>query len=419
MARSALILIEGASNGPLYVQAAHRLGLHPITLSADPDQYDYVAAECAEAIRVDTTDLKALIRECSLLRSTYNIAGITSALEAVYATVGRLCRYFGLPGPDPVSVERCCDKVIQRELLAQANIPVPAYRAAASATDVESASVEIGLPAIVKPSVGSGSSGVQLCRTVEELAKHATYLLGRTHTSQSSPRILVEEFVQGQYYNVDTMGHDVIGVGTAEFDRPPHFVFRKITFPAPLTDDEHKRIADVSLSCLQALGLGWGPANIELRWAKRGPVVIEVNPRLSAGPQLIHLAYGVDLVTEHIKLAIGGKCDLLKKRSHTAAWRYLLPDVDGTLDWVDGNTQAAAVPGVAEVKLYAQPKKPLVRNSQECIGYVTATSPDRTRTETILERAVDLIRWSITPFPPLDEQGQSGTSCLPGPAQVK
>ncbi|PAP97923.1 acetyl-CoA carboxylase biotin carboxylase subunit family protein [Mesorhizobium mediterraneum] len=413
MPRRALILIEGASNGPLYVQAAHRLGFHPIILSADPAQYDYVATEGAEAIRVDTTDLEALIRECSLLRSTYDIAGITSALEAVYATVGRLCRYFGLPGPDPVSIERCCDKVIQRQLLAQANIPIPAYRVAASATDVESAAVEIGLPAIVKPSVGSGSSGVQLCRTVEELAKHATYLLGRTHISQPSPRILVEEFAQGQYYNVDTMGHEVIGVGTAEFDCPPHFVFREVTFPAPLTDDEHKRIADVSLSCLQALGLGWGPANIELRWAKHGPVVIEVNPRLGAGPQLVHLAYGVDLVTEHIKLAIGGKCDLLKKRSHTAAWRYLLPDLDGTLDWIDGNAQAAAVPGVAEVKLYAQPKEPIVRkgDSQDCLGHVTATSPDRTRTETILQHAVDLIRWSITPFPPLDE--------LPGPAQVE
>lgn len=66
MARKALILIEGhRGNGPLHVQAAQGLGLHPITLAADPGQYEYLAAESIEAIRVDTDNLDALIRECS------------------------------------------------------------------------------------------------------------------------------------------------------------------------------------------------------------------------------------------------------------------------------------------------------------------------------------------------------------------
>ncbi len=55
MARRALILVEGHSaNGLQYVQTAQHLGLHPITFSADPAQYDYIAAERLEAIRVDT-----------------------------------------------------------------------------------------------------------------------------------------------------------------------------------------------------------------------------------------------------------------------------------------------------------------------------------------------------------------------------
>ncbi|TKB97176.1 MAG: hypothetical protein E5W81_03815, partial [Mesorhizobium sp.] len=102
MARRALVLIEGTRfNGPLYVKAAQRLGLHPITLSADPARYDYHAPEKIEAIRVDTDNLDALVHECSRLRGTYEIAGITAAEEAVYATVGKLCRHFDLPGPNP------------------------------------------------------------------------------------------------------------------------------------------------------------------------------------------------------------------------------------------------------------------------------------------------------------------------------
>lgn len=407
MKRRALILVEGhpRGNGLRYVQAAQRLGLHPITLSTDPAQYDYIAAGKTEAIRIDTDNLDALIRECSRLRSTYDIAGITgfSGLdESVYVTVGKLCRHFDLPGPNATSIERCCDKFTQRQLLAQAGVPMPAYRLAANAADVERFAAEIGLPVVLKPTVGSGSCGVRLCRNVDELAEHSTYLLGGKHIWRSSPQILVEEFAQGPYYIAHMMANDVIGIEGGDLGPPPYFVFSGSTFPAVLTNDEHDRIADVSLSCLRALGLGWGPTCIEFRWTKRGPVVIEVNPRLAGiSPQLVQLAYGVDLITEHIKVAIGDEWDLRRRNSQTAAARALVADRDGILEWIGDDSRASAVSGVAEVKLYIEPKTPIVRKGdyRDSIGHVIATSPSLACTEAILQRAVDLISWSITPFP--------------------
>ncbi|MGX9181924.1 ATP-grasp domain-containing protein [Mesorhizobium sp. BHbdii] len=422
MARRALILIEGTrSNGPLYVKAARHLGLHPITLSVDPTRYDYHAPpERLDAIQVDSDNLDALIQECSRLRATYDIAGITGVVDSVCTTVGKLCEHFDLPGPNPASIERCCDKFTQRQLLAEAGVPTPAYRLAATAREVESSAAEIGLPVILKPAAGSGSIGVRLCRNADELAEHTTYLLGGKHTWRSSPRILVEEFAQGPYYCAEIMGNEVIGIGATDFEPPPHFVFRESIFPAPLTDDEHERIADLSRSCLQALSLGWGPKCIEFRWTKRGPVVIEVNPRLAGGtnPRRVQLAYGVDLITEHIKLVIGDECDLGRSHSQTAVARCLVPDRDGILDWVTGDGRAAAVPGVAEVKLYVEPKTPIVRKGdyRDCIGHVVVASPSRAETEAILERAVNLISWSITPFPTPDEERSAALT--PAPAQV-
>lgn len=145
MARRALILIEGARGNSLhYAQAARRLGLHPIFLSADSSRYDYFAAKGIEAIRVDTSSFDALIRECSRLGETYDITGITSASELVYATVGTLCRHFDLPGPNPGSNEQRSDKITHRQLLAKAGVPVPAYRLAANLMEIESAAAEIG-----------------------------------------------------------------------------------------------------------------------------------------------------------------------------------------------------------------------------------------------------------------------------------
>ncbi|MGX5832526.1 ATP-grasp domain-containing protein [Mesorhizobium sp. 43Arga] len=415
MARKALILVEShpKGNGLLYCQAAQRLGLNPIILSADPARYDYLAAGRIEAIRVDTDNLNALIRECSRLRKIHDIAGITGDLDSVYATVGKLCRYFDLPGPNPVAIERCCDKFVQRQLLAEAGIPIPAYRVAANATEVESSAAEIGLPVILKPAVGTGSRGVRLCRNVNELAEHTTYLLDGKHIhppyvlGETSPRMLVEEFAQGPFNCAHMMGNEVIAIEAADSGPPPHFIFRESSFPATLTDEEHRRIADVSRSCLRALDLGWGPAFVEFRWTKLGPVVIEVNPRLvgAPDPQLIQLAYGIDLITEHIKLAIGDKQNMRRRHSHTAAVRFLVADRDGTIDWIAGGNRAAAMSGIAEVRLYVEPKTPMIRKGdfRDCIGHVIAASPTFARTQAILQRAVDLISWSISPFPTLDE----------------
>ncbi|RVI09182.1 ATP-grasp domain-containing protein [Sinorhizobium meliloti] len=404
--RKALILIEGSrSNGLLYVQAAKQLGLHPITLAVDPTQYDYLVAESSEAIKVDTESFNALMDECLRLRSRFDIAGITGFTgrgESVYATVAKLCRHFGLPGPNPASIEQCCDKFTQRQLLAHAGAPVPAYRLAANSAEVEIAAAEIGLPVIVKPAVGNGSSGVRLCRDAKELAEHTTYLLGGGYPWVASPKILVEEFAEGPFFEVVTMGNAVVAVGEADFGPPPHFVPWQSTFPAQLTEEEHERITNVSLMCLRHLGLGWGPANIEFRWTERGPVIMEVNARLPGWttPRLTQLAYGLDIIREHIKILIGDECDLRTKPSRTAIARFVVPDCDGTLTQINGVTRAVAVPGVVEVRFYIKPGLPCIRKGDylDIIGHVIAASPDRTRAEAIIQRAVNLVDWSIAPF---------------------
>jgi len=409
--RKALILIENTrTNGRSYVEAVRRLRLHPIILAADPALYDYVAAERIEVARVDTTNLDALIGEYSRLGKSFDIAGVTSAAESFYATVGKICRNFNLPGPDPESIEQCCNKAAQRQVLAAAGVPVPGYRSATTAAEVQCVAAEIGLPAVLKPAVGSGSRGVRLCRDARELAEHTDYLLGGKHMWRSSPEVLVEQFVDGPHYIAEIMGDEVIGIGITEYGPPPHFVFRQLTFPAPLTDEQYERAVDVVQRCLRALGLGWGPTNIEFRWTEVGPVVIEVNPRLAGNPdpQLVQLAFDVDLIGEHIKLAIGEQCNLSKRQSRTATARSLIADRDGTLDYIDGIDRAAAIPGVADVKLYVRPGTPIVRNGDYCdrIGYVVAVAPSRSSADTIIQRAVESIDWSISPFSDLHDQEQ-------------
>jgi biotin carboxylase len=412
MAQKALVFIEGhRGNGPLYIEAARRLGHHPITLAADPLQYKYLSDGKAEVVKIDTDNLHALILECYKLQNSYDIAGITGFAgrdESIYVTASKLCSHFGLPGPNPSSIEGCFDKFAQHQLLTRFGVPSPDYRIAANAADVKKSAVEIGLPVVLKPVAGSGSTGVRLCRDADELARHAASHLSAEDVGGNSKGLLIEEYVQGPHYSVDTMGNQVIAIGMIDFGTPPHFVAQKSIFPAPLLDSQYRQIADVASSCLSALGLGWGPANIEMRWTKRGPVVIEVNPRLPgcSTPLLIQLAYGVDLITQHIKLMIGEECDLPISHLQSAAAQFLVADRDGIFDRVDGERRAADETGVNEVELYLEPGMSIVRkgDDRDLIGHVIAASPNLVRTEAILQRAVNLIRWSITPFAVFDEQ---------------
>lgn len=207
-------------------------------------------------MRVATGSADALIYECSRLHAKYDIVGIPCAKEWVCATVAKLCQHFGFPGPNPASIEQCCDKFAQRQLLAEAGVPIPAYRVAANAAEVESAAAEIGHPVILKPAVGNGSMGVRLCHNPDEVAEHAAFLLSGKYTWRSSPRILIEKFAQGSLYWADILGDEVIGIGSLGFGPLPHFVYRESTYPAVLTGGKSGRIADVSLSCSQALSLG-------------------------------------------------------------------------------------------------------------------------------------------------------------------
>ncbi|RWJ57545.1 MAG: hypothetical protein EOR33_33935, partial [Mesorhizobium sp.] len=123
-----------------------------------------------------------------------------------------------------------------------------------------------------------------------------------------------------------------------------------------------------------------------------------------------------DLVTEHIKLVIGEEWDLRKRHSQTAASRTIVPDRDGILDWIDGS-RAAALPGVLQVEMYVKPESPIVRKGdyRDYIGRVVASSPSLAQTKAILQHAVDLVGWSITPFPPLANEEKSAA---PHPTEI-
>jgi len=242
---------------------------------------------------------------------------------------------------------------------------------------------ELGFPVVVKPPAGSGSIGVRLCADAAAVATATRYLLETDPARLAIPApgaVLVEEFLSGAEFSVETFDDQVVAVVRKRLGPHPHFVETGHDFPAGVSTAEHDDLAATALAALRALGLGWGAAHVELRSTDAGAALIEVNPRLAGGmiPRMLQEALGVDLIERQVARAAGQDKAPRPSAEVAASIRFLVAETAGTLRGVDGVDRAQRVPGVVE----AGPIRPagfevvLSNSFQDRLGYVIATADD-------------------------------------------
>jgi biotin carboxylase len=381
MMNSWLAFVESNTSGTgrLFARSAALKGFRPILLSDNPDRYSYVSRDGLDALTIDTRSELTLLETCRRLAAGAGLAGVTSSSEYFVSTAAGIARRLGLAGPSPIAVRACRDKFRQRRRLENAGVAMPAFRRATSIKTAVHAAHELGLPVVVKPVSGSGSVGVRLCSSLDEVGAHAEQLLNQRHNERGAPvarRVLVEAVASGPEYSVETFDLNVIGITQKHLGPLPDFVEIGHDFPAQLLPDSKRAIECIGQRSLKALRLGWGPAHIELRLTESGPQIIEVNPRLAGGyiPELVRLSCGIDLVSETIVRVVGEQPVLKNTCHHHTSIRFILAPGDGLFDGVEGLDEAQRIPGITEVKLYTPPGTEIRRRGdfRDRIGHVIA-----------------------------------------------
>lgn len=399
-----LVFIESNTSGTgrLFARAAKAEGLAPLLLSDNPSRYGYAAEDGVEVLEVDTQDEEALARLCLRVADAHGLAGVTTSSEYFIAAAASVARRLGLPGPDPSAVRACRDKQKQRRRLRAAGVGIPEFLQATTAKQAREGAEALGPPVVVKPVGGSGSVGVRLCEGAEEAAAHAALLLRqrRNERGMAVPRrVLVEAAVAGPEYSVETFSREVVGVTRKHLGPPPYFVEVGHDHPAELPEGEMRVVRDTALRALDALGLGWGPAHIELRLAADGAKIIEVNPRLAGGfiPELVRLALGVDLIAETVRLIAGGTPRLRPAPARHTCIRFILPEKEGVLARVDGLEAAAGLPGVVEARLYLPVGSSLQLRGdfRDRVGHVLACGDEAASARGAAEAGRDAVRLRV------------------------
>lgn len=402
----ALVESNTSGTGRDFVSTARSLGLHPILITSDATRYPYVVEDGVDVYRADTNDPVALTKACCDLSSRGELAGISTSSELYIENAARSAHALGLPGANPVAVHICRNKWRQRRVLSNAMVRVPAYRLATTVQEALHAARVIGGRVVVKPITGSGSSGVRLCKNADEAAAHANVLLTRgvNERGQSIPQcVLVEELVIGPEFSVEMFSGKVVGITEKHLGALPNFVEIGHDYPAELSDSDANALSDAACKSVHALGLGFGATHVELRQSTKGPVIIEVNPRLAGGciPKLVHLATGVDMVAATLRIAVGLTPQLYSTRQEYASIRFLLPDSDGAVSSAHGWEAVKALPGVAEASLYLPVGGTVAHHGdfRDRIGHVIGIGATSAMARSTAEQARSGIHLTVSPQP--------------------
>lgn len=196
---------------------------------------------------------------------------------------------------EPAAIRIARDKRRANGAVAAAGVAVP--RTVDLAVDVLEA------PVVVKPTVGAGSVGVSVVRTVPELRQAAAAL--------DDP--LVQELVEGDEFTVDLVvspdGQVLAAAPRRRVEVRAGQSYKGVT----VDDDELEQAASAAAA---ALGLT-GPANVQLiRPCGGAPTFIEANPKFAAGMGLT-IAAGLNLPLVSLELLLGLplRRDALRRRA--------------------------------------------------------------------------------------------------------
>jgi biotin carboxylase len=139
---------------------------------------------------------------------------------------------------------------------------------------------------VVKPLHGAGTDSVFICSTESELRRRVSQVLGsRHHLGLLNSEVLVQEFVDGEEYVVNTVScdgsHRISGIWLYHKLRLPGLTaiydWDELLDP---TDPIVNRLVEYTVGLLNALDIRHGPAHTEIMVDADGPVLIECGARL-------------------------------------------------------------------------------------------------------------------------------------------
>jgi biotin carboxylase len=226
------------------------------------------------------------------------------ALEEFDVITTALAReHLRVPGMDGSGARVFRDKLLMRVRAAEAGLPVPDFVPLFNYQEVGEYMERVPPPWVVKPRSDVSASGIRRFEESEQVWRAIEALDAREALQDKSSYYLLEKFVPGEVFHVDSVVEDggVIFAGASRYGRPPLRVVSEggvfTTHTVEYDSPEHGELLRLNARLLGALGLRHGAAHAEfIRGAEDGRLYfLEVAARVGGA----HIAETLEAATGH------------------------------------------------------------------------------------------------------------------------
>lgn len=358
-----LLVLGGTTASLDVVKIAKRLGAYVIIADAEPPECGAAKPFADECRRISTTDTDGLLA----LISAEHIDGVFCGPgEFNIRNVIALCERAGLPCYTGAELwERCADKLSFKRYCMKNGLDVPRLicERRGNSPEFYVKREDIEYPVIVKPSAGSSSKGITVCRSEGELWG-AFEKAGKVGGS-----VYAEEYIDngGRLFSVRYLAADgeyypylMLDTYIADPIEKKRLISALSVYPSVLAAEYMKKYDAKMRRMLRDIGIKNGTAFIQCIPKDGKLYVMEMGYRLSGGMmyKLTERLCGINDMEMMIRYALGGKLCTTEDIERTRHPRKLAfaqltaPLECGRIGEISGLDKVQALPEVIDILQY-------------------------------------------------------------------
>ncbi len=393
-----LMLLGGSRYLVPVIEAAHNLGLYVITCDYLPNNYAHNFSD--KYLNISIIDNESVL-EAAI---NHNIDGIMSfACDPGVVTASYVAEKLGLPSCgsyDSVRILQNKDKF--RSFLKENGFNVPKANGYSSLEEVLTEIDSYCFPVIIKPVDSAGSKGVTRVNNPSELEEAVRYAIAYSKTN----RIIVEEFIQQQYFSSDSDCFSVNGklvfcsFSNQHFDNNAKnpFTPSSYSWPSTMPAKTQTELRSEIQRLITLLGLNTSIYNIETRLGTDGKsYIMEVSPRGGGNrlSEMLILSSHTDLILNAVKAAVGYPVDYsIEDPTYSDYWAIVILHSDCDGRFVDIIIDESIKQYIFEVDLWVN-RGDIVHEfsgANEAIGTVVLKADSFTKIEECLRKVSSLFK---------------------------
>jgi len=240
-------------------------------------------------------------------------------------------------GPSPAAIKAMGDKTEARRRMQQAGVPIvpgittPLRDGAEALREAE----RIGFPVLLKAAAGGGGKGMRLVRAPAEVAPAFAAARSEAMKAFGDGSVYLEKYIERpRHIEIQVLGDShgrVVSLGERECSIQRRH--QKLIEEAPsvaVTPALRRRMGEAATAAAAAVGYV-GAGTIEFLLTPSGEFYfLEMNTRIQVEHPVTELVYGVDLVREQLRIAMGHPMRVhrgaLEPRGHAIECRITAED---------------------------------------------------------------------------------------------